>query len=69
EGITPETHNPDTGNPPVPPRANERYVAVTICVDSGQIANDYCPEKITRRFRADEAPRKVCRLHGPPSMR
>lgn len=69
EGVTPETHTPDTGNPPVPPRANERYVAVTICVDSGQIANDYCPEKITRRFRADEAPRKVCRLHGPPSMR
>lgn len=69
EGVTPETHTPDTGNPPVPPRANERYVAVTICVDSGQIANDYCPEKITRRFRADEAPRKVCRLHGPPSVR
>ncbi|MCL6630072.1 MAG: penicillin-binding protein 1A, partial [Armatimonadetes bacterium] len=44
EGVTPETHTPDTGNPPDPPRANERYVSVTICVDSGQIANDYCPE-------------------------
>jgi penicillin-binding protein 1A len=56
-------------NPVTPTETQERYVTVLICVDSGQIANDYCPEKIARRFRADEVPKKRCRLHGPPSVR
>ncbi|HEY3298188.1 MAG TPA: penicillin-binding protein 1A [Armatimonadota bacterium] len=42
------------------------YIEVTICVDSGQIANEFCPQTITRRFLASEAPRKVCRMHRPP---
>ncbi|MCX6376263.1 MAG: penicillin-binding transpeptidase domain-containing protein, partial [Armatimonadetes bacterium] len=57
-----------TQTPPGPPRPGtpsraENYVNVTICVDSGNIANEYCPETITRRFLASEAPTRVCRLH------
>ena len=51
---------------PAPPPPSQRYVTVTICVDSGQIANEYCPETVTRRFLASEAPSKTCRLHRPP---
>lgn len=52
--------------PVTPPTPTERYVTVTICVDSGQIANSYCPETVTRRFLAGEAPTKSCKLHRPP---
>ena len=52
--------------PVTPPPAPERYVSVTICVESGQIANSYCPETVTRRFLASDAPTKTCRLHRPP---
>ncbi len=58
--------------PPSPPRPGtpapsaERYVGVTICVDSGQVANTYCPETITRQFLANKAPTRTCRLHRPP---
>ncbi|HET6454804.1 MAG TPA: penicillin-binding protein 1A [Armatimonadota bacterium] len=51
---------------PAPPPPSQRYVTVTICVDSGQIANEYCPETVTRRFLMSEAPSKTCRLHRPP---
>ncbi len=58
-------------SPPPPPTApspdsNARYLNVTICVDSGRIANEYCPETITRRYRVEEAPTKVCTIHRPP---
>lgn len=51
---------------PPPPQPAEKYVSVTICVDSGHIANSYCPETVTRRFLASEAPTRTCRLHRPP---
>lgn len=64
----PSTQPTPTQMPPGPPRPGtpsraENYVNVTICVDSGNIANEYCPETITRRFLASEAPSRVCRLH------
>jgi penicillin-binding protein 1A len=58
----------ETTAPPRPgttPRPTDNYVNVRICVDSGQIASDYCPETITRRFRIDEAPSRLCRMHRP----
>lgn len=42
------------------------YVDLTICVDSGQIANEYCPQTMPKRYLASEAPKKVCRMHHPP---
>lgn len=46
--------------------STDDYVTVTICVDSGQIANEYCKETIVKKYRRDEAPTKVCRMHGVP---
>lgn len=43
-----------------------QYVTVTICADSGKIANDYCPETVSRRYREDEQPKQVCRIHRMP---
>jgi len=68
---SPQTPRQPTSGPVRPgtvPRAGDKYISVTICVDSGQIANMYCPETITRRFLASEAPTKVCRTHRPPSQ-
>lgn len=76
---TPDTSSTNPTTPaPRPPRASqpprpvtppaEKYVTVTICVDSGQIANSYCPETVTRRFLAAEAPTKSCKLHRPPDQ-
>jgi hypothetical protein len=45
---------------------NGRYVTVSICADSGYIANEYCPEVIAKRFKADEAPTRVCQIHRAP---
>ncbi|MHB0997833.1 MAG: transglycosylase domain-containing protein [Armatimonadota bacterium] len=42
------------------------YVVVTICADSGLIANEYCQETVTKRFRSDESPTRVCRIHRAP---
>ena len=61
--IPPRTVQP---RPAAPPPPSERYVSVSICVDSGQIANSYCPETVTRRYLSTEAPMRACRLHRPP---
>lgn len=62
--------NPQDNGPQRPgtPSGNTQgdYVNVTICVDSGQVANEYCPETVSRRFLASEAPSRVCRLHRQP---
>lgn len=76
----PEQLNPPAPPPPPAPPVRrpvetprnpqpryENYKSVTVCVDSGQIANSYCPETVTRRYPADEAPRSQCRIHKPPS--
>ncbi len=46
--------------------SSDAYVTVVICADSGQLANEYCPETVSRRFLRSEAPSKVCRVHKPP---
>jgi penicillin-binding protein 1A len=40
-------------------------VTVEICAESGQIANRYCPETVTRTFQRGKEPKRVCRIHGP----
>ena len=68
---TPETAGPnqtDNNGPERPGTSTStesRYVNVTICVDSGQVANEYCPETVTRRYLATDAPSRVCRTHRP----
>ncbi len=48
-----------------PPRnAESGLVSVEICADSGQIANRYCPETVTRRLPRGEAPKGRCSMHG-----
>jgi penicillin-binding protein 1A len=50
---------------PAPP---PEMVTVHICVDSGALANDYCPAYKTVRMTAAEAKRlRPCRMHKPPA--
>jgi len=39
------------------------YVDVEICADSGELATDYCPETVTRRFVKGRQPRRRCHVH------
>lgn len=39
-------------------------VYVSVCADSGQKANSYCPETVRRPFFKGSEPRGVCPLHG-----
>lgn len=39
-------------------------VYVSVCADSGQRANSYCPEAVRRPFRKGDEPRGSCPLHG-----
>lgn len=67
--VKPESPGPalrPTSRPGPIARPRDRYVTVTICADSGRIATLYCPETVRRRFKADEAPTKQCRIHRPP---
>lgn len=66
EQAQPANANPGPQRPGTSADTREPYVNVTICVDSGQVANEYCPETVTRRFLASEAPSRVCRTHRPP---
>lgn len=40
-------------------------VTVEICAESGQRANRYCSETVTRTFQRGKEPKRVCRIHGP----
>ncbi len=57
---------PRTQAPPPPPRAPAppETISVAVCVDTGQLATDYCPEVITRQFPAGAQPKQKCRKHG-----
>lgn len=61
-------------SPPPPVRTTPRpvvhsapreveYVEVEICADSGDLATEYCPETVTRRFVKGRQPRHRCRIH------
>lgn len=52
--------------PGISPDNGAGYVTVTICADSGYIANEYCQETIVKRYRTDEAPTRVCQVHKAP---
>ncbi len=43
---------------------NNEEVEVTICADSGLLANAECPHKIKKKYRAGEEPTEHCNLHG-----
>lgn len=49
--------------PPAPLRPPET-VTVAICVDTGEVATDYCPEVVRRSFPVDNQPKKKCQKHG-----
>lgn len=52
---------------PATRRASSDLVAVTVCVDSGDLANSYCDATKTIRVTARQARRMHrCRLHRPP---
>ena len=68
DGSTNTNESVSNGGPRRPGASSDsgRYVTVLICADSGYIANEYCPEVIARRFKADEAPTRVCQIHRAP---
>jgi penicillin-binding protein 1A len=41
----------------------EAMVDVDICVETGLVANEYCPEVVTRHYRKSRVPKRKCRLH------
>ncbi len=53
---------------PPGPTASGRADAtfVTVCVDSGSLATDYCPQTSTREFASGTVPRRRCEIHQPP---
>lgn len=44
--------------------AQPEMVRVEVCADSGDLANDYCPETVIRTFPKGKAPTRRCRIHG-----
>lgn len=46
-------------------QGGQEVVYVTVCADSGQRANGYCPETVRRPFFKGSEPRGGCPLHGP----
>lgn len=55
---------PDVDVPPEPAQPEPvHWVRVRLCVQSGLLATDYCPETIQRRMRSDEAPTTYCPIH------
>lgn len=53
---------PNGGEPAV-----REVVSVTICADTGLIANFYCPNKIVRTYPSGEQPTRVCGAHRSTS--
>ena len=59
----PTTTGPDRPGESTENNNTDRYETVTICVDSGQLATQYCPQTIPRRYPIGDAPTKYCRMH------
>ncbi|MER3559186.1 MAG: hypothetical protein C4336_06870, partial [Armatimonadota bacterium] len=66
EASQPEIGSPRAQTPPPPPKpaSPPETVGVPICVDTGQLATDYCPEVVRRQFPAGSQPKQKCRKHG-----
>ncbi len=62
-----ETSPPSIEASPTPPRplSRRRYVRVRLCVETGLLANDYCPYTEQKRLPEDEVPKEFCNIHGP----
>jgi 1A family penicillin-binding protein len=63
-GSTP-TYHAATVPSPSAPAAPAKMVTVTICVESGMRATEWCPETIDKQYPANKIP-KYCTLHKPP---
>ncbi len=50
---------------PVDRPAEPEDVSVEICADTGMVASAYCPETVTRRFKAGKEPKRKCTVHKP----
>jgi penicillin-binding protein 1A len=64
-----EPNSPDNSSPPPQNSTNAsttKTVTVTICTDSGLLANRWCPSTITKTFPAGSEPRRTCTIHKPP---
>jgi penicillin-binding protein 1A len=46
-------------------QGGQEVVYVSVCADSGQRANSYCPETVRRPFFKGSEPKGSCPLHGP----
>ena len=77
-GLTGEPYQSMPGGQPAPdqpglsPSTSDRQpenetVSVQICMDSGAMANAFCPEDRveTKTFRKGEEPTQYCTIHGP----
>jgi len=58
--------------PPTTPVPAGREYTVAICADTGELANQYCPEKVMVTYvkgSGEEPPSEICSLHtGPDSV-
>ncbi len=52
-----------TAEPEPEETTSNETVKVTICADTGLIANKYCPRKVVRTFQAGRQPVQVCAAH------
>lgn len=63
----PETAFPDSDESFVETETEEEdYVTVTICEDSGLLANPYCPHTVTRQYKRGNEPTEYCTIHTAP---
>jgi penicillin-binding protein 1A len=46
-----------------PAKPTETLVPVEICQESGLVANDYCPEVVTKYYRRSRVPKRACTIH------
>ena len=63
-----EATDPD-GPEPVPLGGganNENAIQVRVCLDSNDLANQYCPEVETRDYLSGDQPKTRCTLHAAP---
>lgn len=55
---------PSSGPPLAFPKPEIPYVTVRTCPVSGLVANPYCPWPVNYNYREDEAPARICDIHG-----
>jgi penicillin-binding protein 1A len=48
--------------------SSDGWVTLEVCAESHDLANDYCPNKVSMRFRDGEQPTTQCTLHVPQEV-